>query len=1447
MGSNNEEVIHLLQLRSLFHPAVAQWFAATFKEPTPPQQKAWPLIAKGKDALILAPTGSGKTLTAFLYALDWLYQKRGGDGPSSSVQILYISPLKALNNDIYHNLESPLKGIEEMGEEMGYHLPPITRAIRTGDTPNSQRRKMIKDPPQILITTPESLFLLLSSKAATILKGVRFLIIDEIHALFPNKRGAHLSLSLARLSHLVGDKSIQRIGLSATMAPLEEVASFLGYRGEPVTIVNIREQKSFDLKILLPVESFISIEEKTVWPSLYRLLLDLLREARATLIFVNNRRLAERITSNLNHLAREEVAMTHHGSVSREVRHEVEGRLRRGELPCIVATSSLELGIDIGFIDQVIQVESPKEVARGLQRVGRAGHLLDLTSSGRIIPKNRSDLLESYVILKEMREGRIEEISPPQYPLDILAQHLVAMPATQDWPIEEMYKVVRSAYHYSALPREDFFSLLSMLSGLYEMRETLDIKPRLYWDRTENVVSKNPYGVRLSYLGVGAIPDRGYYRVQLGEGGVFLGELDEEFVYERRLGDRFLLGTSAWRIEEIKKDRVIVSPSGQGEAMAPFWRAEQGGRSYQLGRRVGEFMERSQELLEKEMGEEKEGSAMLSWLKEGDLLEEAGAKELYSYVKGGWEALCALPTHRHLIVEEFPDELGDRRVILHSPYGARLHLLLFLLLQDQLKGSLKVELEALHGDDGIMFHVPRDIPFRGFNFASLEDNLEERLAYLLSKTPLFSITFRHIAQLSLVLPRGTFKKRKPLYLSRLQAENLLQGARGEPMFPLIQETFRELLHDYFPLEEAKALIRAINRDHVHISYCKRSLPSPFASNHLFNFVAGFMYRAESPKGERGLLGIKPLKLKTMLGERGFRDLFSEEDIRGVVERAREGNLGSISKETALYYLEKQGDLLDEDLPSLFPGKEREAQKILASLAQGGQAISFMIGDKTFLTTPHKLPLYLEASPPIAKREAISSIILQYAKTHGPFTLSELKARYRWEDIAIKGELDALTEEGLLIEGAFTPKKQKREWCHRDLLQEIHRKSLARRRRSIETKSREDYSHFLLEWHGIGRRERLEQVLDQLKYLSLPAHLWETGILPSRLSSYSPLDLDLLISSGLFYWQAKGAATSFHLSFLPRTPPEDELYGAYAEGKGQLREEAPQEESLSKGALEVIEILQKKGALSLPQLLVELRVSTPSLWQSLEELLLLGLITNDTLGPIRYLLSTSLKNRSNSVLSPSLLSTMGRWSLIEAPTYKNLFVEARALLHRHGIISYPIVKREGGDFSHYYPALKELEALGQIERGYLIEGLGGIQYALVEAREALMQAQATCAPSYYALSYRDPANPLALFKEEGMKGDWVVFKRGSPLLLASGMDLKIKTSPSSVSEDLREAFLHLIRIISPLYQGKKIIIKEIDGKEKIHPSMGGVLEELGFEDGYGGYALWPSTRNKIARQ
>lgn len=1430
---------------SLFHPAVFRWFSKTFHQPTPPQEMAWPVIARGEDVLLLAPTGWGKTLAAFLYALDWLIRQGVEGEPPPGVAILYLSPLKALNNDIHHNLEAPLQGIREAADELNLSLPPLTRGLRTGDTSPSKRQSMLRHPPQILMTTPESLFLMLSSKAHEMLKQVKFVIVDEIHTLFPNKRGAHLALSLARLAYLVSSP-IQRIGLSATLAPLDQVAAFLRGTGpgvSPVQILDAGNRKELDLKIRLSVEDLASLPEKTIWPSIYRLLLQLIQEVRTTLVFVNSRRLAERITVNLNHLAKKTVARTHHGSISREVRLEVEGLLRKGQLPCIVATSSLELGIDIGFIEQVIQVESPGEVARGLQRVGRAGHTLHQKSTGYLIPKSRTDLLESAVIFREMKKGRIEEVSSPQNPLDVLAQHLVAMTATRCWQLEEIYRLITWAYPFATLSRNDLEGVLAMLSGQYETRGYLDLKPRLFWDRKNNQVRSDPYGKRLAYTGGGTIPDRGYYRVQLGTGGPSLGELDEEFVYERRIGDTFLLGTSSWQIAEIKEDVVIVRPSQSGEGLVPFWRAEQKSRSFLLGRRVGEFLEECEGFFQGE----KRGCPIL-WLKEECSLEEKGALALYRFLEDGRKALGALPTHRHLVVEEFFQGEGERRILLHSPYGSRFHLLLSLLFREEFKRELGFSVEALPSDDGLLFRFPAEAPFPGFPWGVVLDHLEEKVAQQVSSTALFGMTFRHCAQRSLVLPKGDFSRRQALWLSRLKAKNLLDGVKKIPDFPLIKETYREILSDFFPLEEAQRVFQDIQAGEIICSHVERKVPSPFAVSHLFNFTAGFLYGDDTPlASESSDFGFTSKALKD-LGGRSLPVPLNEKVIESVVQRIQGLSFKRVTPEKVLHFLYRRGDVLLPELSTLFPGREEELENILSLLQEEGEVVSLLQGTKNFLMVPSRLPLYLGALPgsqvrgehplPLPYREAFSQLIAQYARTHGPFTTQELVKRYNLPSHQVKKELSLLKEEGILEQGSFLPGEEE-VWCNRDLFQEIWQRSRGVRRRSIQPQTQKEYSKFLATWHGVGGGEDLATVLHRLQGLFLPAHLWEGVILPSRILTYSPHDLDSLLLSGQFSWQIQGTESSFGLVFTPVFPL---LPGLFQDFLGKYIRSLPSvKKHLSWEARRVQDCLTEKGALTFPQLLMELSFPTPTLWQSLQELLFSGYITNDTLGPVRYLLQTSPKSRrgSKGVLSSSVMATMGRWSLVTPSQTEDVILQVWALLSRYGILSPVTVKKAGESWGEISPILYQLEMVDILRQGYLVEGLGGMQFARPEVL-SLLQQKRPQSSFCQVFSQEDPANPLPLFAKQKGAWDWQVLKGGEPLLWARGRELSIGTCEQIAPQLLQSAIQALIETLRPLYAGEKILVKEFQGVQAILTPLGKILTDLGFEKVYQKFILWPSV-------
>ncbi|MBV9123925.1 MAG: DEAD/DEAH box helicase, partial [Planctomycetes bacterium] len=844
----------------LFLPAVGQWFRTALGEPTPAQRLGWPAIAAGQHTLILAPTGSGKTLAAFLACLDGLWRQ---DPPPSGVRVLYVSPLKALNQDIYRNLQVPLEGVAETARRLGQPLPVLRAAVRTGDTPAAERQQLVRRPPHVLITTPESLHLLLTSRARETLRTVTHCIVDDIHALCSNKRGVFLALLLERLAALT-PQGFVRIGLSATQRPLEEVARFLGgsaaeadgpSRPRPVTIVDAGLRKDLDLRVVSPVEWFGPLPEKSIWPSIYRLLAEEVGRHRSTIIFANNRRTVERITAQLNadHAGANGetlLARAHHGSIALEVRQETERALKEGRLPAVAATASLELGIDMGAVDLVCQVESPGSVSRGLQRVGRAGHLVGQQSKGRLIPKTQGDLLEQAVLAHEMATGRVEEIRVPVNCLDVLAQQVVAMAAMDDWEVPALYQRVRQAYPYRELSPRAFESVLEMVSGRYrpggeEHGDTTlaALKPRVSWDRVHNRLLGLPGSQALALVNGGTIPDTGQYPAYTNS-GVRIGELDEEFIYERRVGDAFLLGTNAWRLEQIEADRVIVAPAEGAPALVPFWHGEQAGRSHDLGLAIGRFL--------RELRSRLDQPDCSSWLERDFFLDRAAARNLRNHVRRQLAATGSLPTDRTLVVEASRDPLGDWQVLLLSPLGSRLHLALRLALEGRLRQRLGYHPQCLHHDDGILIRLAdMDVPVLDLFEGLTPENVGELILEELADSALFALRFRQNAARALLLPRNRPGKRAPLWLQRLRGRDLLQVARRYRDFPIVAETFRECLHDHLDLASLQQLLSDVRDGRVEVVTCRREAPSPFAAGLLFAFTAAFMYQKDAVPNEPG--------------------------------------------------------------------------------------------------------------------------------------------------------------------------------------------------------------------------------------------------------------------------------------------------------------------------------------------------------------------------------------------------------------------------------------------------------------------------------------------------------------------------------------------------------------------------------------------------------------------
>ena len=880
-----------------FTPQVREWFGRAFAGPTEAQAQAWPAIATGEHVLISAPTGSGKTLAAFLYGLDRFV----ANPTHEQTRLVYVSPLKALSYDVEKNLRAPLRGI---GAELNV-------AIRTGDTPQKERRDMVKHPPDVLITTPESLYLMLTSGARAIFEGTETVILDEIHAVAQTKRGAHLAITLERLVEQAG-RDVQRVGLSATQNPLEEVGRFMVGPKRKATIVDTGMRKPLDLKIHVPVESMVEPESmdleldpfagqeatrKSIWPAIYPELLKLVKEHTSTLIFVNNRRAAERLALRLNEIAEEPIARAHHGSLAREERLIVEEMLKAGELPCLVATSSLELGIDMGAVDLVLQVESPKSVTAGLQRIGRAGHNVGDTSKGRIFPKFRADLLECAVVAQRMREGKIETTVVPRNPLDVLAQQIVAMAATDEdtpLPVDQLAAMLARTYTYSELSRQQLENVLDMLDGRYPSEEFGELRPRIVWDRVNGNIRARKGSRALAITNAGTIPDRGLYSVNLPDGRR-VGELDEEMVYEARPGQTFLLGASSWRIEEITRDRVIVTPAPGVPGAVPFWKGDGLGRPRELGEAIGAFAR---------WAVDQEPSA----LAESHHLDEKAAVNLVQFLREQQEATRVIPSDKTIVIERFRDEIGDWRVCVLSPFGGRVHAAWGLALCARIREEYGLESDAIWSDDGIIVHLPDADEAPGEELMLIDpDELEDLVVGELGGSALFGARFRENAGRALLIPRAYPGRRTPLWQQRLKSQSLLEVARRYAQFPIVLETYREVLRDVLDLPGLHELLTKLHRREISLVPVETETASPFASGLLFDYVATYMYEGDQPNAERraAALALDRELLRELLGQEELRELIDpgaldtvEADLQRLSERTRADSRGRRARRAA---------------------------------------------------------------------------------------------------------------------------------------------------------------------------------------------------------------------------------------------------------------------------------------------------------------------------------------------------------------------------------------------------------------------------------------------------------------------------------------------------------------------------------------------------------------------
>ena len=1253
-----------------FTPRVREWFEAAFAQATPAQAQAWPAIASGEHVLVSAPTGSGKTLAAFLWGLDRLASE-----PSSErhTRLVYVSPLKALSYDIERNLRAPLKGIS--GAAAGSHPAgaDIKVAIRTGDTPQRERQQMLKEPPDILITTPESLYLMLTSRARETLRGAEWVIVDEIHAVAATKRGAHLALTLERLDALVreaGRHEPQRIGLSATQTPLAEVARFLVGPQRECRIVDASAPKPLDVKVHVPVESMTDLHgvvhgdsdqplHGSIWPAIYPELLRLIRAHNSTIVFVNNRRSAERLALRLNELAaaeegtgeeeREtahtaspgvngghepaprEIARAHHGSLAREERLVVEELLKAGQIPCIVATSSLELGIDMGAVDLVLQVESPKSVAAGLQRIGRAGHGVGEVSRGRIFPKFRADLLECAVLVRRMREGAIEPTVVPRNQLDVLAQQIVAMAACEEeLTVDELYERVRRTYSYGELPRRQLEGVLYMLDGRYPSSEFGELRPRIVWDRIAGTIRPRKGARALAVANAGTIPDRGLYLVTLPDGRR-VGELDEEMVYEARPGQVFLLGASAWRIEEIGRDRVIVTPAPGAPGAVPFWKGEGVGRPKELGEAIGAFARwavgQSAEVLEREYD-----------------LDARAASNLVEYLREQQDATRVLPSDRAIVVERFRDEIGDWRVCVLSPFGGRIHSAWSLALSARIRERLGIEADAIFSDDGIIVHLPESDELDGAQALELvliePDEVEDLVVGELGGSALFGARFREAAGRALLIPRAYPGRRTPLWQQRLKAQTLLEVARRYEDFPIVLEAYRECLRDVLDLPGLTELLGRLCRRELSVVEVETPTASPFASSLLFDYVATYMYEGDAPNAERraAALSLDRDLLRELLGQEELRELLD----RGALERLdaqlqrRDEQLRAANRDELHDTLRLLGDL------SVAEAAERvlegiAAPELLAALERERRAVRVRIGGEERYIDAADAGLYrdaLGAVPPgglpdaflADVPDALGRLLRRYAATRGPFTSEQPRARYRLGAAVVESGLRELERSGALVRGELHPDPASlrhdaslaapdwREWCDVEVLRRLRRASLAALRHEIEPAERRAFAAFLPAWQGVDRHaaagagvERLREALLPLQGLALTPRTWEQEVLPRRVGAYSTTWMDELCAGGELVWVGAGA--------LGRSDGRVALY--FREDVGLLgppprRGSLPQD---TDGHARVRARLTSSPCF-FTDLLADVELAAPELGESLWDLVWAGEVTNDAFAPLR---------------------------------------------------------------------------------------------------------------------------------------------------------------------------------------------------------------------------------------
>ena len=1531
-----------------FSEPTRAWFTSAFAAPTAPQAEGWPSIAAGDHTLVCAPTGTGKTLAAFLWAIDRLMSQDPAVA-GAGARVLYVSPLRALAVDVEKNLRAPLHGIRLAAERLGVDVHEPTVGLRTGDTSADERRRLVRHPPNILITTPESLFLMLTSQARQILGGVRHVIIDEIHAVAASKRGTHLMVSLERLEELC-ERSPQRIALSATQRPLDEIARFLGGFTDggggspvprPVTVVDAGARKELDVQVVVPVADMASLGEtveppasagaaagplrRSIWPAIHPRLLELVQTHRSTLIFANARRLAERLAARLNelHLDSEdlqaedpgrtsegpggvtgpthvgesierllqapppvplsdeqvgsgpadgfELVKTHHGSLSRQRRLLIEDELKRGDLRGLVATSTLELGIDMGAVDLVVQVASPGSVASGLQRIGRAGHRVGEPSRGRIFPKHRADLLEAATVVERMHQGEVEHTRYLRNPIDVAAQQVVAMCAMDDWPVERLAAVLRRSAGFAELSDDVLHSVLELLSGTYPAEEFSELRPRVVWDRASGMLRGRAGAQRLAVTNAGTIPDRGLFGVFLPD-GTRVGELDEEMVYESRVGETFLLGATSWRIVDITFERVVVTPAPGELGKMPFWHGDGPGRPLELGRAVGSLV---RELRSDDV------EAAKDRLRQRCGLDDTAADNLVAYLEDQSAATGAVPDDRTVVVERFRDEIGDWRVCVLTPFGAQVHAPWGVALQARLREAWGVDVDLMWGDDGIVMRLPEaidELPLDDLLFDP--DEIEDLVVSRLPETSMFASRFRECAARALLLPRRRPDQRTPLWQQRQRAADLLSVAAKFPSFPILLETTRECLNDVFDLPALVELMADLRSRRIRMVAVDTPQASPFAQSLLFSWIAVYMYEGDAPLAERraAALALDRDLLRDLLGAEELRELLDAGVITDVELELQRLVAGGQARDADELHdlLRVLGPLTLEDLAArAVPVAGSEAERVAAwvrTLVEQRRAIEVRLAGRDVVADAADaarlrdaagaaLPVGLPASATEPVDDPLGDLCVRYARTHGPFLARDVA---RWLGVGeqpVTARLGSLVAGGRLLRGEFRPGGAEREFCDAEVLRRIRRRCLAALRQEVEPVPPEALGRFLPDWQGVGGRRRgvdaLADVVAQLQGAPVAASVLEADVLACRMIGYKPADLDQLCTSGEVVWVGAGGlgATDGRVRLVFRD--QAGLLVPAAEGCEGALHDALRDRLRDRGASFWGDLVAAAQAASLPY-------DTETVLAALWDLVWAGEVTNDSLAPLRARIAGQARGRGRH--SPSRAgrsrrgrlrlgglsatgppSAAGRWSLVEPllspqpAATESALARAHQLLDRYGVVTRETALGEGtdGGFAGVYPVLKALEERGEARRGYFVAGLGAAQFALPGAVDRLRGARTPepdAAP--VVLAATDPAQPygaaLAWPESPGRPartaGAHVVLIDGTPAVVLERGGRSLTTFA-----DAESSSAWVDAIIGLVKDGRlrKLEIAKVDGTAVRETPWAARLEAAGFTSAYKG--------------